>query len=247
MGGFDPPPRAFQARALPSELHDHGAGPGTRTRIDWVTKPVPIPLGPAGTSAAVITPRHPGAVLHRRPQRAAAARKNPALALPRATPSSHRSPHSRCPRERRASADRVARNHLLSDGSGGRCRTLISGTKTLRPAIGRLPSGRLLGGSWVPTPYTWAQPTGESVNTSTAGPTRTGWRHRLDSHQRGPGCNRVPRSSITVPGLRRRASNPRRRWLTATRSATELLRTAWAYRWECSSCGRGVPVPGIRG
>lgn len=48
MGGFDPPPRAFQARALPTELHDHGAGPGTRTRIDWVTKPAPIPLGPAG-------------------------------------------------------------------------------------------------------------------------------------------------------------------------------------------------------
>ena len=63
MGGFDPPPRAFQARALPTELHDHGAGPGTRTRITWVTKPVPIPLGPAGTSrAAMITPRHPGAV-----------------------------------------------------------------------------------------------------------------------------------------------------------------------------------------
>ena len=49
MGGFDPPPRAFQARALPTELHDHGAGPGTRTRINWVTKPAPIPSGPAGT------------------------------------------------------------------------------------------------------------------------------------------------------------------------------------------------------
>ena len=28
MGGFDPPPRAFQARALPTELHDHGPAPG---------------------------------------------------------------------------------------------------------------------------------------------------------------------------------------------------------------------------
>jgi hypothetical protein len=50
------------------------------------------------------------------------------------------------------------------------------------------------------------------------------WRHRLESHQRVPGCNRVPESSATVPGLRRRASNPRRRWLTATRSSAELLR-----------------------
>src|ERR1700722_10794225 len=51
-GGFDPPPRVFQTRALPAELRDHGAGPGTRTRIDWVTKPAPIPLGPAGTLLA---------------------------------------------------------------------------------------------------------------------------------------------------------------------------------------------------
>src|ERR1700691_5473419 len=27
MGGFDPLPRAFQGRALPTELHDHRAGP----------------------------------------------------------------------------------------------------------------------------------------------------------------------------------------------------------------------------
>ena len=64
------------------------------------------------------------------------------------------------------------------------------------------------------------------------------WRHRLDSHQRGPGCNRVPESSVTVPGLRRRASNPRRRWLTATRSSAELLRKMCALdhvmpRGEC--------------
>jgi hypothetical protein len=52
MGGFDPPPRVFQARALPIELHDHAAGPGTRTRIDWVTKPVPILSGPAGIAGA---------------------------------------------------------------------------------------------------------------------------------------------------------------------------------------------------
>src|SRR6516164_4222250 len=49
MGGFDPPPRVLQTRALPTELHDHGAGPGTRTRISWVTTPVPVPPGPAGT------------------------------------------------------------------------------------------------------------------------------------------------------------------------------------------------------
>jgi hypothetical protein len=54
------------------------------------------------------------------------------------------------------------------------------------------------------------------------------WRHRLESHQRGPGCNRVPESSVTVPGLRRRASNPRRRWLTATHWACP--RTATGYR-----------------
>lgn len=64
------------------------------------------------------------------------------------------------------------------------------------------------------------------------------WRHRLESHQRVPGCNRVPESSATVPGLRRRASNPRRRWLTATRSSAELLRKMCALdhvmpRGEC--------------
>jgi hypothetical protein len=48
MGGFDPPPRAFQARALPTELHDRGAGPGTRTRINWGTNSALIPLGLAG-------------------------------------------------------------------------------------------------------------------------------------------------------------------------------------------------------
>ena len=57
MGGFDPPPRVFQARALPTELHDHGAGPGTRTRINWFTKPAPILLGPAGTSGCVTSRR----------------------------------------------------------------------------------------------------------------------------------------------------------------------------------------------
>ena len=54
MGGFDPPPRAFQARALPTELHDHGAGPGTRTRINWITRPVPILSGPAGICSSGI-------------------------------------------------------------------------------------------------------------------------------------------------------------------------------------------------
>ncbi len=152
MGGFGPPSRAFQARALPTELHDHGAGPGTRTRIIWVTKPVPIPLGPAGTSrAAVIMPRHPGAALHRGPRRAADAHKGPASAVPSATPASRRSPLSRCLGERRASGDLLASKHLLSDGSGGRCRTLISRIKTLRPAIGRLPKVGD-GSQWVPPP-----------------------------------------------------------------------------------------------
>jgi hypothetical protein len=62
MGGFDPPPRAFQARALPTELHDHGAGPGTRTRINWITKPVPIPLGPAGIPSS----RRSGSIVWKR-------------------------------------------------------------------------------------------------------------------------------------------------------------------------------------
>jgi hypothetical protein len=71
------------------------------------------------------------------------------------------------------------------------------------------------------------------------------WRHRLDFHQRGPGCNRVPQSSVTVPGLRRRASNPRRRWLTATRSSAELLRTARG-KWLLPTYRHGVPTPGFR-
>jgi hypothetical protein len=73
------------------------------------------------------------------------------------------------------------------------------------------------------------------------------WRHRLESHQRGPGCNRVPESSVTVPGLRRRASNPRRRWLTATRSAAELLRTAWGTPFGLrTATGYRPPASGLR-
>jgi hypothetical protein len=74
------------------------------------------------------------------------------------------------------------------------------------------------------------------------------WRHRLESHQRGPGCNRVPKSSVTVPWLRRRASNPRRRWLTATRSAAELLRTAGADHWDRPRTATGYrpPASGLR-
>ena len=72
------------------------------------------------------------------------------------------------------------------------------------------------------------------------------WRHRLESHQRGPGCNRVPESSVTVPGLRRRASNPRRRWVTATRSSAELLRTAWGGPIGSPPYRHGVPTPGLR-
>jgi hypothetical protein len=62
MGGFDPPPRVFQTRALPTELHNHGAGPGTRTRINWITKPVPIPLGPAGIPSS----RRSGSIVWKR-------------------------------------------------------------------------------------------------------------------------------------------------------------------------------------
>ena len=43
---------------------------------------------------------------------------------------------------------------LLSSGSGGRCRTLISRIKTLRPAIGRLPSGWWVEGSMGTAPIT---------------------------------------------------------------------------------------------
>ena len=156
--------------------------------------------------------------------------------------------------------------HLLSGGSGGRCRTLISRTKTLRPAVGRLPSGWSVGrvNGYRPH-YSWVEATRVSVNTLTPWSSRRvltprafslatrrssaelllRWRHRLDSHQRGPGCNRVPQSSVTVPGLRRRASNPRRRWLTATRSSAELLRTAEGSH-RLPPYRHGVPTPGFR-
>jgi hypothetical protein len=155
MGGFDPPPGAFQARALPTELHDHRAGLGTRTRIDWATRPVPIQLGPAGIArAALVMPRRPAVLLHQRPRGAVAAARSRVSPVPRKTPSVRRSAPSRCSRERRASADCVALNRLLSGGSGGRCRTLISRTKTLRPAIGRLPSRLSLEGSMGTAPIT---------------------------------------------------------------------------------------------
>ena len=227
MGGFDPPPRAFQARALPTELHDHGAGPGTRTRIAWDTKPVPIPLGPTGTSrAAVITPRRLGAVLHRRPRRAAAALKNPTT-VQRTTPTSRRS-LSRCRRERRASADRVASGHLLSNDSGGRCRTLISRTKTLRPAIGRLPKvgdGRVNG--YRPH-YSWVEATRVSVNTLTP------WSSRRVLTPRPPRWQRdaLPLSYYCDGGTG---------WIL-----TSVARVAIGYlnpRPRCQGCGGGHRTP----
>jgi hypothetical protein len=72
------------------------------------------------------------------------------------------------------------------------------------------------------------------------------WRHRLDFHQRLPGCNRAPTCSATVPRLRKRASNPRRRWLTTTRSAAELLRTGQRAASNASGCRHGVLTPGFR-
>jgi hypothetical protein len=109
MGGFDPPPRAFQARALPTELHDHGAGPGTRTRINWVTKPVPILLGPAGIArAASFTPRPPAVLRLRTPRGAAAVCRNPVSPSRRISLSGRLTSTPLCSRERRVSADRVA-------------------------------------------------------------------------------------------------------------------------------------------
>ncbi len=155
-GWFRSTASRFQARALPTELHDHGAGPGTRTRIDWVTKPAPIPLGPAGTSrAALITPRRPEATLVERPRRAATRTEESGVAG--ATSDSVGSSvaafvavsgTTSCSRLRRMECA------LLSGGSGGRCRTLISRTKTLRPAVGRLPSGWSLEGSMGTAPIT---------------------------------------------------------------------------------------------
>jgi hypothetical protein len=72
------------------------------------------------------------------------------------------------------------------------------------------------------------------------------WRHRLGSHQRVPGCNRVPECSATVPRLRRRASNPRRRWLTATRSSAELLQISWGRSRRLPRYRHGVLTPGLR-
>ncbi len=153
MGGFDPPPRAFQARALPTELHDPGAGPGARTRINWVTNPVPIPLGPAGTAGPMlIMPHHPAALLHRFPRGAAddaRARQGYSRRQPRHVVVLRR----RAVLENDESQPIVSHGmHLLSVGSGGRFRTPISRTKTLRPAIGRLPSGDCWRGQWVLPP-----------------------------------------------------------------------------------------------
>ena len=63
-----------------------------------------------------------------------------------------------------------------------------------------------------------------------------------------PGLQSGTYSSVTVPGLRRRASNPRRRWLTATRSAAELLRTAWGTPRACPRTATGYrpPASGLR-
>ena len=48
--------------------------------------------------------------------------------------------------------------------------------------------------------------------------------------------------------LRRKDSNPRRRWVTATRSPTELLRTAWGGPQACPRTATGYrpPASGMR-
>jgi hypothetical protein len=86
-----------------------GPAPGLEPGTTGLQSPRPSRWArPALLERHLITPRHPGAVLHRHPQRASAARKNPASPAPRMTPTTRRPPHGRCLRERRASAEGIA-------------------------------------------------------------------------------------------------------------------------------------------
>src|ERR1700722_4399761 len=94
MGGFDPPPRAFQAHALPTELHDQkGPAPGLEPGSTGLQSQRPSRWArPALLKFALtITPRRPDSVLRRRPRHVAAGRDYPAAAVPRSTPSTRRS------------------------------------------------------------------------------------------------------------------------------------------------------------
>lgn len=228
MGGFGPPLRAFQARALPTELHDQGAGPGTRTRINWVTKPVPILLGPAGIArAALITPRHPELLLHRRPQGAAAACRNPASPVPRVTPSCRRS--SRCSRARRASTDCVAwhvppfrwfgrkvSNPHFKDQDLASCHW----TTPERMVVGRVNGYR--------PHYSWVEATRVSVNTLTPWSSRRVLTPRPSRWQR----DALPLSYYCDGGTG---------WIL-----TSVARVAIGYlnpRSRCQGCGGGHRTP----
>ena len=230
MGGFDPPPRVFQTRALPTELHDHGAGPGTRTRINWVTKPVPIPLGPAGTSrATVITPHHPGAVLHRRRCRAgrapgascvvtttsASAEESVAADRVSSGPTSFRRP-SRMEEPPFCSFGRKVSNPHLKDQNLASCHwttpewVVVGGVNGYRPH------------------YSWVEATRVSVNTLTPKSSRRVLTPRPPRWQRGA----LPLSYYCDGGTG---------W-----SLTSVSRIAIGYlnpRPRCQGCGGGHRTP----
>ena len=132
-----------------------GPAPGLEPGSTGLQSQCPSSLGPAGTSsAAVVTPRR----RERRPHRTSRTR--------RAGPAPTSPVSSRGSRARSTDVGSssivgyelavvvVASVCLLSGRSGGRCRTLVSRTKTLRPAVGRLPSGWLLEGSMGTAPIT---------------------------------------------------------------------------------------------
>ena len=230
MGGFDPPPRAFQARALPTELHDRGAGPGTRTRIDWVTKPVPIPLGPAGTGrAAVITPRHPGAVLHRRRRRAGRARAHPASSRPRMHLPRNRSQQTVCLPDRRASSGRRRMEEPPFCSFGRKVSNPHLKDQNLASCHWTTPEWVVVGGVNGYRPhYSWVEATRVSVNTLTPKSSRRVLTPRPPRWQR----DALPLSYYCDGGTG---------W-----SLTSVARVAIGYlnpRPRCQGCGGGHRTP----
>ena len=229
-GWFRSTASRVSARALPTELHDHGAGPGTRTRINWVTKPVPIPLGPAGTSrAAVITPRRPGAVLHRRPRRAAGVHRESGVAGTGGASSSRRSPHSRRPRGRRASADRVRMEAPPFRWFGRKVSNPHLKDQNLASCHWTTPERMVVGGVNGYRPhYSWVEATRVSVNTLTP------WSSRRVLTPRPPRWQRdaLPLSYYCDGGTG---------W-----SLTSVARVAIGYldpRSRCQGCGGGHRTP----
>ena len=142
MGGFDPPPRVFQRALSQLSYTTMGPAPGLEPGSTGLQSQRPSRWArPALLSCDEITPRRLGAVLHRRPRGAAAGRNG--VLRRRYRVQLRRVAGRVCAvlGNDELQPIRVASMHLLSGGSGGRCRTLISRTKTLRLAIGRLPSG----------------------------------------------------------------------------------------------------------